>query len=274
MDRRDFLLSSSATLLASGAAISQPTPTATPALKVQRLSWAGIKLELGDATVFIDPFTSKDIWDGAWTQPIIPLEVTTKARAVLITHLHNDHFDVPALKELLKDSGAVFCHLEIAASVASRGFRARTTEKNSPLFSGEFTVTPVPAEDGLGEDQVSWVINGGGKKIIHCGDTLWHGRWYHIARQHGPFDAAFLPINGVTFTKVLKPPSLIPASMTPEQAVAAAIVLGAKKLVPIHYGVSDDGYHEYPDALNVAKREAARRGLVLEAAEPGANITL
>lgn len=37
--------------------------------------------------------------------------------------------------------------------------------------------------------------------------------------------------------------------MTPEQAIAAAVVLGAKRVVPIHYGVSGaSGYEEYPRA--------------------------
>jgi L-ascorbate metabolism protein UlaG (beta-lactamase superfamily) len=135
-------------------------------------------------------------------------------------------------------------------------------------------VTPVPAMDGVGEDQVSWIVVGGGRRIFHGGDTLWHGQWYQIARQHGPFDVVFLPINGVTLRGRLQPDSGIPTTMTPEQAVATAIVLGAKKLVPIHYGVTDGKYTERPDALNTAKREAARRGLVLEAAEPGAYVSV
>jgi L-ascorbate metabolism protein UlaG (beta-lactamase superfamily) len=273
MNRRNFLMTSSAALMASATPTSQNIADA-PSLKVQRLSWAGIKIELGDFTAFIDPFTSKEIWDGSWKMQITPLEVTTKSRAVMITHLHNDHFDQPALKELLKENGAVHCHAEIATTVASRGFRVRTTAKYQPLNIGELTVTPVPAMDGVGEDQVSWVVSGGGKRIFHGGDTLWHGGWYHIARQHGPFDVAFLPINGVTLHKRQSPESGIPATMTPEQAVAAAIVLDARKFIPIHYGVSDDGYTEYPDALNAAKREAARRGLFLEPAEPGAKVVL
>ncbi len=274
MDRREFLLSSSAAALASGVAFAQQSTAPSPALKVQRLSWAGIKLELGDMTAFIDPFTSKEIWDGSWKMQIIPLEVTTKSRAVMITHLHNDHFDQPALKDLLKDSGSVCCHQEIAATVASRGFKVRSLAKSQALFHGDLTVTPVPAMDGVGEDQVSWVVVGGGKRIFHGGDTLWHGQWYQIARQHGPFDVVFLPINGVTLTGRLLPDSGIPATMTPQQAVATAIVLGAKKLVPIHYGVTDDKYTEFPDALNVARREADRRRIVLEAAEPGAYINI
>ena len=46
--------------------------------------------------------------------------------------------------------------------------------------------------------------------------------------------------------------------MTPEQAVAAAVVTGAELIVPIHYGVTGaEGYREIPDCeqklLEVAK---------------------
>jgi hypothetical protein len=81
MDRRNFLFTSTAALVASAAATPQSAASA-PTLKVQRLSWAGVKLEFGDLTAFIDPFTSKEIWDGSWKMQIIPLEVTSKARAV------------------------------------------------------------------------------------------------------------------------------------------------------------------------------------------------
>jgi hypothetical protein len=51
-----------------------------------------------------------------------------------------------------------------------------------------------------------------------------------LGRQYGPFDAAFLPVSGARFGW-RKPVSDVPAVMTPEQAVVAASVLGAKVLV-------------------------------------------
>src|SRR4029079_15968121 len=99
-------------------------------------------------------------------------------------------------------------------------------------------VAAVPASDGLGEQQVSWILTCGNRRFIHCGDTLWHGRFGEYGRQYGPFDAAFLPING--FQRIhLNPPTGQPSSLTPEQAVSAAVLLRATTLVPIHYGASD-----------------------------------
>jgi L-ascorbate metabolism protein UlaG (beta-lactamase superfamily) len=108
---------------------------------------------------------------------------------------------------------------------------------------GPFVATAVPAVDGFGDPQISWVIEADGKRIIHAGDTLFHGSWWLIQMRFGPFDAAFLPVNGaITSFPHRQPASGLEASLSPEQAVAAARILGAKRLVPIHY----DGIDEPP----------------------------
>ena len=138
---------------------------------------------------------------------------------------------------------------------------------------GDFTATAVPAADGYGDAQVSWIVSGGGRRVIHCGDTLWHGSWWQIGRQYGPFDAAFLPINGARFSW-RKPASEISAVMTPEQAVAAAVVMGARQIVPIHYGVRGaEGYSELPDVEARLIEVASRRGVGVEVRRPGEWLT-
>jgi len=154
--------------------------------------------------------------------------------------------------------------------VVAAGFKVRTAAPYEPILLGDsFTATAVPAVDGYGDPQVSWVVSGGGRRIIHCGDTLWHGSWWHIGRQLGPFDAAFLPINGARFGW-RKPVSDVPAVMTPEQAVAAAVVLGARLLVPIHYGlVGAEGYQEVTQPEAALLKAARQRGMAVEVVRPG-----
>ena len=65
---------------------------------------------------------------------------------------------------------------------------------------GPFTVTALPAADGTGDPQVSWAVEAGGRRIVHGGDTMFHGWWWRAAQAAGPFDAAFLPINGAVLT--------------------------------------------------------------------------
>jgi L-ascorbate metabolism protein UlaG (beta-lactamase superfamily) len=58
--------------------------------------------------------------------------------------------------------------------------------------------------------------------------------------------------------------------MTPEQAVAAAVVIGARLVVPIHYGVTGaEGYRELPNCESILLNEARRRNVDVEVARPG-----
>jgi len=246
-------------------------PESAPTLRAQRLAWAGIRLQLGKDALFLDPLIAADVWGAALRDPLVPVEAKEAegARYVLITHRHPDHFDKKAARSALGDTGTVVCSADSAAAVAAAGFRVRPVALYEPALLAEFTATPVPASDGNGDTQVSWIVSGGGRKVIHCGDTMWHPQWWQIGRQHGPFDAAFLPINGALFGW-RKPESGVPAVLTPEQAAAAGAILGARLIVPIHYGVSGaDAYTEVPDA-EAALLEAARgRGIGVEIVRPG-----
>ena len=247
---------------------SEPV-TAGSRLRAQRLAWAGVRLELPAASLCIDPLLDPDVWGPALAAPLASLEVGTQTRFVLVTHLHPDHFDPKAVQQILGASGTLVCEAGVAAEAASRGFKVRGARVFEPLLLGDFTVTAVPAVDGYGASQVSWVVAGGDRRIVHCGDTLWHGLWWQIGRQLGPFDAAFLPINGARFGW-RQPPAEVASVMTPEQAVAATVVLGASRLVPIHYGVTGaEGYQEEVDCAAKVVEIARRRNVSLELLRPG-----
>ena len=143
-----------------------------------------------------------------------------------------------------------------------------------PFVQSDVTLTAVPAVDGFGDAQVSWVIQGGGKRIIHCGDSLWHGHWWRIRRKHGPFDAAFLCINGVVMTYPGLEPSGIPADMTAGQAVAAGKLLDAGFVCPIHYGTFNASqYSEPPDVEGTFLAAARARGVAVQIIPPGNLVT-
>lgn len=229
------------------------------------------KLVCDDTTILIDPWSNPAAFGGDWKDPIAPIQVDTKTCAVLITHIHTDHFDVDAVKALFdKTPGSVICHSKVAAYVASRGFRPRSLETYEPLIFRDFTVAPVPAQDAYDDDQVSWVVTVAGKRLIHCGDTMWHGAFWKLRHQYGPFDAAFLPINGFKSKGATFPDSDVPGDLTPEQAVAAGVVLGAKLAVPIHYGITNSTqYFEYPNPEATFLQIARRRNLAVEVVKPG-----
>jgi L-ascorbate metabolism protein UlaG (beta-lactamase superfamily) len=234
---------------------------------IQRLSWAGLQVTVGATSVFIDPIGTTVA--NNLGQPDVPLAAQVPSRFALLTHAHPDHYDPVALQAILGNQGRVITHQSITGLVAKPGLHVQGVQLYEPVLlewqTAELVATAVPAVDGWGVSQVSWIVEGDGARIIHCGDTLWHGHWWDIARQYGPFDMAFLPINGVIYTRGRFIGSDIPATLTPEQAATAAHLLGAKVVCPIHYGRINDPQHyvETPDAeARFLAAVAQRKGTV------------
>ncbi|HTD02951.1 MBL fold metallo-hydrolase [Undibacterium sp.] len=270
--RRSFLGVAAAlagSMLVPAAKVAASAATPAPTLKIQRLAWAGIRLQYGSSNLYIDPLINPDVWGPALKDKMVPISTEAGDNFVLVTHRHPDHFDPLAIKAALGENGTLVHAPLLGGPAIPPGIRTRIATPYEPVILGEFTVTAVPAVDGYGDPQVSWIVSVGGKRIIHCGDTMWHGYWWQIGRQYGPFDAAFLPINGARFSW-RQPASDISAVMTPEEAVAAAVVIGARLIVPIHYGV--DGAEGYAEVAMAKKRlldQASKRKVGVEVVSPG-----
>ncbi len=61
-------------------------------------------------------------------------------------------------------------------------------------------------------------------------------------------------------------------SLTPEQAVEVAQALGARRVVPIHYGNAGTGYAEVPDPIGSFVKAARAAGLAHTVLAPGATL--
>ncbi len=241
-------------------------------MQVRRLAWSGVEVTLGEARLLIDPLEHVAAFEpvlGKPKSPVPPVDTPPGTHA-LITHIHPDHFDVDLLARLAPE-GTVGCHWPLAVAMADAGVVAVGQEVGTNRQIGPFTVTPVPSLDWRGDDQVAWVVEGAGRRIIHCGDTMWHGSWWKIAREYGPFAAAFVPINGV-IARFEGYEADVPVTMTPEQAIEACVVLGAEVACAMHHGVFDHPpvYVEQPDAVRRFQDAGGKRGIataVLDAGE-------
>ncbi|HWX52965.1 MAG TPA: MBL fold metallo-hydrolase [Verrucomicrobiae bacterium] len=246
-------------------------------MKIVRLSWAGVQVTSGDATLVIDlleetgPVVS---FLGAPRTKIVPAEGPLDA--ALVTHLHPDHYDPATLRDRLKPQGKVFCDPANTGKILGDGLPAMGAELHQPISLGPFMITALPAVDGFGDPQISFRVEADGKSVVHCGDTLWHGHWWKIRAKYAPPDVVFVPINAaVTEFRGMKP-SGIPADLTPEQAASAAAILGAKITCPIHYGTFHNPpvYTECADAEQSFLQEGARRGLETRVLTPGEEMSL
>lgn len=266
---RRALLGAAATLFAGPAAAQTPL-----GLRLQRLSWAGVRIEAGATAAYIDA-TAPLPEDKAQQ-----LDATTRQprRYALVTHGHADHFDIDYLHALLGNDGVIFCHRQTVGELDARVLRIQPVDFWEPAFlprsGADMVAFAVPAVDGFGSFQVSWAIRCGDKRLIHCGDTLWHGEWFDIAQALGPFDVALLPINGARQQVGRFRDLGAPGVLTPELAVAAARALDARTIIPIHYGRSGDGYTETPQALETLVRGARESSIDVRPLAPGEWIEL
>ncbi|MFL5886438.1 MAG: MBL fold metallo-hydrolase [Thermoleophilaceae bacterium] len=259
------------------------------------LGWAGAELEVDGATVVIDPLDDP----GAVFAPlgeraaaVAPPEVVwpsaDRAVAGLVTHLHRDHADARALAAALAQDAPVLepprpgaDALDDAAlaqadqELAAAGLDRRSLAAWHSLTAGPFTLTALPAVDGTGDPQVAWLVEAGGVRVLHLGDTMFHGYWWRMAHRHGPFDAVLVPVNGAVLGfPHRQPASPLPGALDPEQAAIAVSILGTRLAIPIHdQGYDVDGiYDPVPDAAERFVAAAAARGVAAKALDPGETI--
>ena len=251
-------------------------------MRIRRLGWSGIEVDQGGETLLIDYVLDTSMLPLRDDRQPFP-RASDGAGAGLVTHLHPDHADPVALAAALQAGAPVFrpvlasgpgleltAHAEAAFETVA--LDARVADVWMTYEAGPFTLHAVPAVDGFGDPQLSWIVEAGGKRVIHCGDTLLHGHWWRIASRFGPIDHAFLPINGATIDfPFLQPPRDREAVMTPEEAAGAARMLGARAVTPIHYGAlhRPPAYVETADPVGRLQAAGRALGLTIEMREAG-----
>ena len=246
-------------------------------MQVRWLGWAGVEIEHEGESVVIDPLIDPagtfagfgDVARDVELPPVVP--AARGAVAGFASHLHRDHADAGALAAALGPGAAVHHpphteedNLALAQSeyeLGEAGLPRRVVAAWETVTTGPFTCTALPAVDGLGDPQVSWLVEAGGSRVLHLGDTVFHGGWWQMARRAGPFDVVAVPINGaVVDFPHQQPPSPLPAAMEPEQAALAGELLGAVTVVPMHYGGFAFEPHYRPIADARERFERAARG--------------
>ncbi|MDD2828076.1 MAG: MBL fold metallo-hydrolase [Sulfuricurvum sp.] len=216
------------------------------------LGHATLWLNLAKTTIAIDPVLGKLPLYRRYSPLPIPKEQLS-ADIILITHAHYDHYDKPSILFLLKQNPQTII-------VAPSGFwrylkghieRERCFEMEwweSVMIGGLF-ITFVPSlhwsnRNYLDMNKALWggyVIQDTHHTIYHSGDTAYGEHFKEIAEKFS-IDEAFLPIGAYRPEAIMK---LVHTS--PPEALQAARDLGAKTLIPIHYGtfkLSDESVDE------------------------------
>jgi L-ascorbate metabolism protein UlaG (beta-lactamase superfamily) len=203
------------------------------------LTWIGhstVLLELDGRRFLTDPLLRTRVAHLHRMQPINATNLGS-LDAVLISHGHYDHLDVPSLRKL--DPAVPVLAPARLASVLRRAGRRQIVEARAgdELRFGRVTVRATPAEHrgsgGMrrGEEAVGFLLRGS-SSVYFAGDTDLFGGMSDLA----PVDLALLPVWG--WGK-----SLGEGHLDPERAAKAASLLQARFAVPIHWGTYRPLHH-------------------------------
>jgi N-acyl-phosphatidylethanolamine-hydrolysing phospholipase D len=244
------------------------------------VTWVGhatLLVQMDHQTFLTDPTWSDTAFPVSWLGPsrFVPpglaLDDLPPIDFVLLSHDHYDHFDLPTLRVLARRSASTrfFVPKGNAELLFDEGIHnVRELDWGEVSAVGALGVVCLPAQhwsqrapwDHRRRLWAAWAVVGPTRRLYFAGDGGYSPD-FAAAAEFGPFDLAALPIGAYEPKAMMQPWHL-----NPEEALRAARDLGAKRVVPIHYGtfdLSDEPLDEPPRRFRAA---AAAAGFTAETA--------
>ncbi len=270
-----------------------PAPAAEPDLDLIHnggdepwLTWLGHASflgALGRRRFLIDPVLSDH---AGWLYrrhlpPPLTLDQLPEVDVVMVTHNHYDHLDAAVFRALPERVTVI-----VPAGMGRWMLRRRRGHvielgwwRQAEVAGLRITLVPACHWSRRGvfdTNRALWggyVVEGGGYTVYHSGDSSWFGGFDEIARRFPAIDVAALPIGGYRPAWFMEHYHL-----NPEQAGRAFLALGARRLLPMHWGtfqLTDEPLCEPIERLRRWWSEGERaRPQALAVLEVGASLLL
>jgi L-ascorbate metabolism protein UlaG (beta-lactamase superfamily) len=254
-------------------------------LGVTFIGHSSFLVQIGGRKLLIDPvFAERLIALRRLRRPGVKIKDLPAIDLVLLSHAHMDHLNRPSLRRIVAHNNKVAGRAPIAVVpwgvedlVDDLGFsRVVTLEwwQTKSIGGLEITMTPCKhwgarlfkdTHRGFG----GYVIRGGSHTLYHSGDTAYFDGFAKIGSRLKP-EVALLPIGAY------RPDSYRGVHTCPEEALQAFLDLGARRMIPMHYGtfrLSQEPMEEPVERLMAAARQAGVAGSVCVLPEGETDVT-
>jgi L-ascorbate metabolism protein UlaG (beta-lactamase superfamily) len=192
--------------------------------------------------------------------PPIALAALTGIDAVVISHDHYDHLDMPTVRHLAVQGTHFYVGLGIGAHLERWAVPAAQIHEMDWWDTEEVSgvrITCTPSRHYSGRRAMdnstlwsSWLLRGRERAVYFSGDTGYGPHFAEIRRRLGAVDLTLMKVGayGETWLDI---------HMDPESAVRAHQDLGARVLLPIHWATFDLSYHPWEEPIIRTLRAAA-----------------
>jgi N-acyl-phosphatidylethanolamine-hydrolysing phospholipase D len=174
--------------------------------------------------------------------PGVPVESVPADAFAVLSHNHYDHLDAWTV-ESLPDTVEWYVPRGLAGWFRERG-RERVVELDwwESARRGRWEITCLPAQHwsrrmGHGTNETlwcSWMLDSGDYRYYFAGDTGYFHGFEAFGERFGPVDVAMLPIGAYEPRWFMRY-----QHMDPAEAYQAFLDLGARTMLPMHWGTFD-----------------------------------
>lgn len=175
------------------------------------------------------------------TPPGIPLEAVPQDAFAVLSHNHYDHLDTWTVRHL-PATIEWFVPLGLGAWFRRRGRQVTELDWWQSVRHGRWTLTCLPAQHwsnrlGMGRNSTlwcSWLLDSGERRYYFAGDSGYFHGFAEFGRRFAPIDVALLPIGAYEPRWFMRY-----QHVDPEEAYQAFLDLGARRMIPMHWGCFD-----------------------------------